>query len=343
MAMTIQTLDALTYKYFIKKMIDNFFLNSALLFKLRQNETPFDGGRDIRQPISYKKSPNAGAWGGGAGVLPTTFVDHATQAVFPIAYYYGSITVPWTEQLLNAGEAKIVDLLKAQTELVENSLRDTMGIDTYSDGSNNAGGFATLSGLKAILTYNADPAPASYGGITRSGANGSKASPSSGNDFWNANVGAANSTVTFWKGGTTLGTGTTLSLPMMQAMFGACTQGSEKPSLLVSSQQEYNAYQGLLTSVQRQMTDDEIGKAGFANLTYNGVPLVVDDSIDNVGKMYFLNLDHIFLRPHRKANFYATEFRQPPNQLMNIKYIVWMGNMTCDRPNLQGCITGLTG
>lgn len=348
MPLTPSTLSAFTNEYFIRKLVDNFFLSSALLFKLRQNEVPFDGGRPtIQQPISYGNSPNAGAWGGGSGTLPTTFVDVATQATFNICNYYASITIPWTEEMLNAGEWKIVDLVKAQTELVEQSLKDTMGQDVYSDGSNSTTGAITgyerLDGMQAICTYNADPTPRAYGGITRVSATGSKNSFSN-YAWWNANSMAINAgSVTRWKGTDTISSANTnLSLAKMQSMYGFCTAGNEVPTLIVASQAGYNAYWGLLQVIQRQASDEEIGRAGFKSLLFDNTPVVVDDNIDAASKMYFLNTDHIYLRPHKKANFYTTDFRQPPNQIMNIMYILWMGQLTCDRPNLQGVFTGIT-
>jgi len=345
---TIGTFDALTNKYWIPKLVDNFFLRGTLLTLLKNSQKTFDGGRDIRQPISYRNSPNAGSWPGGMAVLPTNFQDHATQAVFSIANYYASITLPQTEQWLNQGEAKIVDLMESQMDLAENSLADTFGQDVYADGSlNSVNNSKRVDGLSGMITNGADPSIAAYGGITRVGASGSKAAPV-GNAFWNANVFAANAntTVTTWKSAEVIDNLTTISIKKMQQMFGMCSMGGEKPTHILAGQLGYNAYYNLLTSTTRQIqdSDDKTGKAGYSKgLDFNGVGVYVDDLIDSQGKMYFLNMDHIFFRPLKDANFKSTPFRQPPNQLANIKFIVWMGNITCDEPRKQGVITGITG
>lgn len=344
MAVDINTLNALTDKFYVKKLVDNFFLGSPLLFKLRKNEMPFDGGRDIRVPISYKKSDNAGAWGGGVDTLPTNFVDHATQAVFAICYYYASITIPWTDQILNGGEAKIVDLLRAQTQMVEASLRDTMGTDIYSDGSNNSAGKKRIDGLQAVITHNADPSAGAYGGISRASSTGSKSSYTN-NAWWNGNAQAANAgAITRWKGAFNTGAVTTLSLALMRTAVSLGTNGNDKPDLIVLHQSKWDAYHNLLTSQVRQDVNNlELGKQGFQSLDFAGIEVVPDDLINDAGYMYVLNTEHLMLRPHSKANFATTEFRQPPNQLVNIKYITWIGNLVCDKPQAQTVVTGLTG
>ncbi|HEY9684694.1 MAG TPA: phage major capsid protein [Oculatellaceae cyanobacterium] len=347
---TIQTFDALTNKYYIPKLVDNFFLRSVFLGMLRKSEKTFDGGRSIQQPISYGKSGNAGAWGGGADVLNTTFVDVATQATHPVCYYYASCTIPQTEQWLNAGKAKIIDLLKAQMELAENSLTDTLGKDVFGDGSLNANNKRRVDGLQAIVGNGADPSIGPFGGITRVGASGPQSNPV-GNAFWNANVFAcnANATVTMWKDTETIDNLTTISIKKMQFMYGFCTQGGERPTHIITSQLAYNAYFNLLTAIQRQMSTDKVGKMGYEDgLEFNGTPVLVDDLLtqgdtNGSGKMYFLNMDHLYWRPLDSCNFKTTEFRSPANQMMLIKFILLMVNLTCDRPNLQGVITGITG
>lgn len=342
MAFSIDTINSMTDKYFIPTLVDNFFLSSPLLFKLKDEEDPFDGGMDIRQPIAYTKSTTAGRWSGRTGTLPTTFTEFGTQAVWNIRFYYGSMVLPETEVLKNKGKAQIINYVKAQTELMETSLKDIMGADLYKDGAADVDGNYGLDGLGAIITHGVDPAPGAYGGITRVGASGSKAAPV-GNAFWNANPVAinANGTVTRWTGSETFGNSTTLTIYDMQRVYGFCTVGNEQPNLIVTSPNIYNKYWSLLTSQQRQASEEVTGMAGFRYLLFNSTPVVVDHNIDSNSSIYFLNTNYLKWRPHEDANFVATPFRQPPNQWINIKFVFWMGNITCSRPNMQGKLTGI--
>jgi hypothetical protein len=338
---TIDTFNAMTDKFYIRQCIDNFFLSSPTLAKLRANEKEIDGGADIRQPISYTSSPNAGRWGGGMEVLPTSYVENATQAVFTDVHYMGTVTLPKTLINKNKGRAQIIDLVRSQVELMEVSLRDSMGLDVFLDGTAIAG-HRGLDGLSAIITSGADPGPGAYGTITRVGASGSKRAPV-GNGFWNGNVlPAGTGVVTVWKGDVDTGATTILSLNLMQQAFGASSQNNEFPDLIVTSQILYSKYWSLLTSIQRQASSELTGMAGFKFLLFNDTPVTVDDNIDLDTKMYFLNTGHIVLRPYTQGNFEATPFAMPVNQLAMIKVTNWQGQVVSDRPNLQTVLTLVT-
>lgn len=341
--LTYKQLESSTEKKFLPRMQDNFFLSSPFLFKLKQNEETVDGGRTIMQPISYRSHPHAGAWPGKAATLQTTYIEHITAAEFNWCHYYCDITLPETELLKNSGGQKVVDLLKAQIELAEESLKDTMGVDVYGVGTVASDGSRKLSGLQAILTRAADPSSGAYGGITRSGASGSKASPT-GNGFWNANVCAINvGAITFWKGAFTFSNADTiLDLQRMETMYLVCSANNEAPDLILMHAALFSKFWGLQQATQRQASENELGRVGFKYLLFNGTPVVTDDNIDSASKIYFLNTKHIYLRPHKDSNFTSTKFENLPNQRMRAKFIYWDGNMTCDRPNLQGCLTGVT-
>ena len=74
----------------------------------------------------------------------------------------------------------------------------------------------------------------------------------------------------------------------------------------------------------------KLGDAGFQMLGFKGVPIVWDE-LAPTGTMYFLNLDHMKLVVHSKANFETTEFVKPENQDARVAQILFMGNLTCDR------------
>ena len=342
---TYNTLNAFTDKFYVRKLKDNFYLSSPLLAKLKAREVKTEGGDDIRIPINYTSSSTAKRWGGRADTFDTVLPEHATMAVFPWCYYDTTITIPKTDMLKNMGRSKIVDLLDAETQNAEDSLNDKVGIDLFLTGatSEDAGGKAGVLGLTAALTYNANPTSGAYGGITRVSSSGAKNNPT-GNAFWNANSVAANAntSVVFWKGSSAWDNSTVLTLAKMQEMFGLCTAGNIKPNLILTSQVLFNKFWSLLTAIQRQMTDDEMGKIGFQSLSFNGCSVVVDDNINAATSMYFLNMDTFDWRVHPGMNFEATPFNEPINQRVAIKGIFLMCQLVCTRPNRNGVITGLT-
>lgn len=342
-SVSINTLSTYTDHHFLPTLKDNFFLNSALWAKFKEVESPIDGGDDIRFPISYSSSTVSGRWAGRFAPVTFEFQDHATQGVLQPRQYTSTVALADTDVAKNRGRAKLVSLIKSQMELAEQSLSDDLDVDAFLDGSVNAAGVRGLDGLGAVLTYNADPSPGSYAGISRASSSGAKNNPT-GNAFWNANVAAANAntTITFWKGATAWDNDTTLTVDKMQEMYGACTIKRNKPTLILTSQTLYNKYSSLLTVIARQMTDEKIGKLGFDSLMYNNTPVVVADNIPNAGYMYFLNLDTFAWCPYTDMNFSATPFRYNADQLAQVKVITVMGNIVCDLPHANGLITGLT-
>lgn len=338
-SVSINSLSTYTDHHFIPAMKDNFFLGSALWFKLREREEAIDGGDDIRFPISHSNSSTAGRWAGRFSPVTLQFEDHATQGVLSPCKYTAGIALSDEDLAKNRGRAKLVKLITAQVELAEKSLRDKMGTDIFLDASSASP--AGFTGLAKILDRSTSK---SYAGITCSGTIGSKATQTGVNDFWQANKVAANAnaTVTFWKGDSAWSSSAVLTAAKMQEMFGLCTADRMKPTLIVTSQTLYNKYWGLLTAIQQQMTDDTLGKYGFDSLTFNGRPVVVDDNIEAVTSMYFLNMETFTLAPYTEMNFATTPFMRSTDQLAQNKIISWMGQIYCDRPNANGWITDMT-
>lgn len=348
MAVPVANFDVFTNEFFVKKLKDNFFLKSPFLMKMRAQQKTFEGGNQIKLPVSYKKSPNTAAWRGRMATIATDYVQHATDAVFDLAMYVASLTIPETDQWLNAGDAKVVDLLKAQTEMVEESLVDTLATDFFGTGVNNSAGAKTIDGLQALMTRNADGSEGAYGDISRASSNSTKASwtdNGTDNSWWNANVFAANASasINFWKGAQTIGNTTTLSIAKIQQLYGICSDGASKPNLFITGQLVFDAYSALVQNLNRQTNETSVGAAGFQTLEYSSVPFVVDDLINAPGTLYALNLNELDLRVLKAADFAATEWRSPANQQAKIKFINFIANLTTQKARAHGATTGFTG
>lgn len=339
-SVSIGKLSALTDKHFVPMVSDNVFLENPFLVKLRKNIDPVDGGEDIRIPLRHSKNALTGRWGGGDDTLPTNGNDANTQAVFPWRYYQSTISLPRTDILKNMGKARIVDMIKEEAENAAETLADELDVDCFLTGEPTTGKPKLgLQGLAAMITHGSDPYTGGYGSVTRSGASGSKNNPV-GNAFWNAVVFAANgnTTYTFWKSPVTMDNSAVITLGKMQALYGAVG----RPDLIMCSQTIYDKYWSLLTNIQRQLSDDELGKIGFQNIVHNGAAIVVADNIDSASTVYALTMKHIKFKVHKEMNFTPTDFIKPPNQEVLIKRIHVMGNLVCNRPNRQGKMTGTT-
>lgn len=345
-SVSIDHINSVTDQHIIPKLAENFFYGDPLWVGMKGRRKAVPGGSDIRFPVQHSKSQAAKRWGGGATTFEAVLQDSITTAVCEAVRYIVSLAIPQEDMVKNmGGKEKILDLVKTQVELAENSLVHLMSTDLYLTGatSEDSGSQPGLYGLQHALTLGSNSANGAYLGISRTGASGTFASPTA-NAFWNACVAAANAngTVNFFSGATSWDNSTVLTTAKMQTMFGGCTNGRQKPSLILTSQTLFNKYHSLLTAIQQQMTDDRIGKAGFDTLQFNFKPVVASPFINAATSMYFLNEETFEYKPYSAMEFDADDFIRVPNARVYIKSIAWMGNIICKFPNRNGVITGLT-
>lgn len=339
MALSPDTIATEILPFYDRKLRDNIFMSTALFEYLWQQVDPVDGGLVINEQIAYVQSPNADVFAGGVAELPATFVGNATQATFPPCYYFYSIAIPDTTVILNQGEGQIIDIISAQYENALMSLNNVLGEDVYGDATPRNGA-PTLSGLNAVVTLSADPAGGAYGGISRIGSSGDFRTPVGTAPWWNGNALTVNGgSQTVWKGTVDTGASTALSLQALQALVSVCTVGQFRPTVMFAGLTAYNAFHNLLTNIVRQAPIAAIGRQGFTGIAFNDIIMVQDDQCDN-GTIYCVN-DILKFRPWKGGFFKQLPWRQPPNALVNIKYGLLIANLTCNRPNTMGKMSGI--
>ena len=119
-------------------------------------------------------------------------------------------------------------------------------------------------------------------------------------------------------------------------------RGSERPDLIVAGADMYSTFEAALTPMQR-FSDHKVADAGFSSLKYKNTDVICDAGqggghcADN--KMYFLNTDYIYLRPHKDRNMTVIGGeRMAINQDAMYKIIGWAGNMTMSNASMQGVL-----
>lgn len=306
-ALTYDQINAITEKHFIPKLVDNIFQSNVLLFRAYKKGMKLDGGLKINQPILYATNSAGGSYDGGADPLTITDNEQITSAEYDWKYYYGNITILRKDELRNSGKAAIVNFVKSKVQVCEMTLKDSMGTDLYGDGTGNSN--KALDGLAIAVDSSG-----TYGGITRSD-----------HAWWAAQED---------------GTNTVVSLPNLQTMWGQCSIDNDTPTLITTTQANFNRFYNGLTP-QMRYSDNETGAAGFKNLMFNTAPLVVDSKVPT-GYMYFLNERYLELVTHKDENFRFEPFIKPTNQNAALAKIYWAGNLTCSNCRMQGKFTALT-
>jgi hypothetical protein len=323
---------------------DNFFANSDPLIRMLETRSKPAEGLDIRVPVQHSRSQGAARWGGGANTFDVNIPESITKAVFPVAKYISAFGLPETDKVQNMGAGKVLDLLKVQMNLIENSMIHIMNTDAYLTGATTetASGQAGLQGLSQALTYGSD-ANSAYGGISRSGASGTFTSPTA-NAFWNANSVAANANTTkaFFYYPATFDNLTVITLDKMEQLYGSVCIGQEQPTDIIMGRALYNKYFALFTAIQRQMSSDKVGKVGASALEFNFTPVYPSAFIDAATKIYMLNKNTWNLFAYPAMDFEFSGLLPVPNARVQTGSFAWMGQMVCDRPNLNAVMTAAT-
>lgn len=318
-------------------LADNFTNNNALTRRLKKkgNVRTFSGGNVILEELGYNDSTmaNVNSYSGyeTISIVPNSPIS---AAQFSIVQYAAAVTISGLEMLQNSGKEQIIDLLEGRMKIAEGQLLNRLSNDIYLDGTLNAG--KNLTGLASAVSTS--PSSGTYGGISRSSFS-----------FWQnqAYSGATN-------GGAT--TSAANIQQYMTALAVKLVRGTDRADLIVADNNYFQFYVNSLQAIQRVQSEEEAG-AGFSSLKFYGggqtADVILDGGIYTGGdtvntswagaasnRMYFLNTNYIFLRPHRDRNFVPIGGeRQAVNQDAIVKLIGWAGNLTSSGPQFCGVLS----
>lgn len=302
------------------KLADSVSENTALLFKLKKkgNVKPVDGGRTIVQELEYAENGTYKRYS-GYELLNIAPSDVFTAAEFDWKQVAVAVSISGLEELQNSGKEKVIDLLESRIKNAERTMMNNMSTDVYSDGT--ADGGKQVGGLQLLVADS--PTTGTVGGINRA-------------------------TWSFWRNysfdATTDG-GAAASASNIQSYMNRVwlnlVRNTERPDLLVADNNYYRFYWESLQAIQR-ITSDEMAKAGFESLKYQGADVVFDGGYNGSAPsnhMYFLNTDYIHFRPHKDRNMVPLNpDRFSVNQDAMVKLIAWAGNMTLSNAFMQGVL-----
>jgi len=249
----LTSLLAVTADNFVPILQDNIFDNHALLKMIEDNSqvTIQNGGKDLRVPIMVD-----GATAGSFSYYDNMDITPAAgfiNAEITKSNYYVPVVISGQELRENRGESQIVELMSARMQQSEESLRQKLNADLYLDGTGNGG--KDITGLLAMVPSSTSPG-------TYLGING-------------ANVAA-------WTQKYTAGAVANL-ISVLTTGFYALTDGSDAPDLIVTSAVGMDLYEGANQSagVGINYVNSKLADAGFANLSFKGVPMVLDQAHPN--------------------------------------------------------------
>lgn len=306
---------ATTIEHRNRVVADNIANTNAILSAMKRagGFKTMDGGSVIFEELNFAENPNTG-WYSGYDILPLQASDVVSTAQYTLKLASAQVVISGQEMLQNSGKAKMIDLLDAKVGAAESTIQNLIVKGIYSDGTANSG--KQLTGLKAAVPVINNTGV--YGGIDRA-------------------------TWAFWRNkSVTVAGGLTRAniYENMLNMYLALTKGGKKANLIVADENLFAMYNMSLTADQRFADTDTAGR-GFQNITFMGVPVVMEPQSSGMpaNTMYFLNTDYLKLRTHKDRNFVPLDLGHATNQDAITKAMGWAGNLTCSGAQYQGVLT----
>jgi len=318
----VNTVNSISRRFIMPSVTDNVYNSNALTFRiLRRRKKMFEGGFQIEVPIAWSHFA-AGGYYSGFDLLDVTPSDTIKNAAFDFKQAQVPVSVDGATLIRTNSPEAVVNFLGQYFAQAESELCDILGAGVFSNASLNP---KMVDGLQGAVDNGA--VAATYGGLARSA-----------NTFWNSQVATAVAPLTFTQ---------------MQQIFGNCTQGGQHPTIIVTTQQVYNIVWALSTGVNSLSgvpgqafpvspggEDVQLAQAGFSNILFNGVPILVDSHCPP-GTMYFLNEEYMYLYVNPNRDFFIRDFDAPINQDAYTALILWAGNLVFSNVICQGVLRGV--
>lgn len=127
---------------------------------------------------------------------------------------------------------------------------------------------------------------------------------------------------------------------VIKAMYGALTNDSEHPTLIVTTQAIFDDYESVLHTQNRYTSSSSVDGA-FQLLKYRGSQVVVDTNVP-AGHMYFLNENFLGFKHSSSINFEMSPFEKvKTGQHAWAAELDWWGAFVCTNRAYQGVVTGI--
>ena len=301
-----------TLKNYIPKLTDNIFSARPLFYALTNGQTirRISGGAKIVVPVIYGTNSTAGSYD-GTDTISTTAQTGISAAEYSWKQYAATVTISGIEEAKNNGEAQIIDLLEGKIFQTQETVIENMNTMFFGNGTGNSS--KDWLGLSALVGSTGSP-----GGID-----------------------ATDSDNSWWRSAVTNQGSAAITLASMATLYNNCSVGNDQPTIGITGQNQYEAYEALLVD-QIRYTDTDMADGGFQNLLFKGCPLTFDGTLEGEGKLFLLNTKYLQLVAHSDVWFKPTPFVRPTNQDPVYSQLLCYGELTTSNRARQGLMYGIT-
>ena len=322
-------LELATRDHHLPVLRDNVFDKTRLLAVLKKKGRVFEewAGDNIIWSVGAKKNPTITRFR-GSSTLPSQQVNPAARPSLPSGNYSVTIGITKEERMKNRGKPEVLlKMLETQMKTGEETLREEIGTDCYSDGS-TVGGFNGVHGLRAIVDNDN-----TYAGINRSTA---------GNEYWQANI----DTTTYSDANLEDQTHAGYFPALLNDAYTDATH-ADAPDIVVTTKHLFNVYQ-IIAQAMNLRFDNATANLGFAAVKFGpDVPVIFDDFC-TTKHLFMFNTGDMSLYVVPGANFEYDKneqngsiWLQPTDQLSLVAHVIFMGQLVCDKPRQTSAYTTL--
>jgi hypothetical protein len=297
------------------ELADNILNHNSLLARLNRkgNVDPATGGAKLLENLMYAENGTA-SWFSGYEQWDVSASDTLTSANFDWKQFNVNVTMSGLEEMQNNGKQAVHNWLKSRIQVAEKTAQNAVGAALFYSNTENGG--KSIGGLQHLV-QDLPSAASTVGGIAQDVQT-----------WWR------NQFYDFSTEGVTAGP-TTIQ-HAMNTIHRRTLRGTDKVDFWVAGGTYFTYFEESLQPNQRFMTA-ATGEAGFDSYKYKGGDVFFDENCSDT-RMYALNTDYIFLRPHVDKNFVTLKGRQAVNQDATVVPMLWGGNMTSANRSLQGII-----
>ena len=297
------------------ELADNILNHNPLLARLNRkgNVSPATGGAKLLENLMYAENGTI-AWYSGYEELDVSASDVLTSANFDWKQLNVNVTMSGLEEMQNNGKQAVHNWLKARIRVAEITAKNEMARALHYSNTENGG--KSIGGLQHLV-QDLPSAASTVGGIDQS-------------------------TQTWWRNqfydfsGETITASATTIQHAMNEIWRRTLRGTDKIDFWVAGGTYFTYFEESLQPNQRFMSAGK-GEAGFDSYKYKSADFFFDENCSST-RIYGLNTDYLFLRPHVDRNFVTMKGRQAVNQDATVTPMFWGGGFTAANRNLQGVI-----
>lgn len=305
-----------TYRAHSREVADNVSKHNALYRRIASKGRVRleSGGLSIVTPLEYASNSTYQRYS-GYDTLNINAVDVITAAEYAWKQIAVNVAASGLELRTNMGDNRIVNFTKAKIRNANNSFKNGLSTDLYSDGTASN----QIGGLQAAI---ADAGTGTYGQVN-----------SSTFPFWQNVVQSAAAPL---QGGSAITPSATTIESLMLPLWIRLTRGGDTPDMIVMSDDYFTFYEQSQTSLKRY-APDENGQGGMMSMKYKSADVFFDSSGGiPAAHAYFINTDYAELVVHRDANMTMMDDQRSVNQDAIVIPVLWQGNMCVSNRSLQG-------